>query len=241
LERNAINTLSIIIPVYNEAAVIQRLLASADSLIQKASHKVELILVDGGSVDATKRLAEECLQEISFDWQIVDSSAGRAKQMNVGAGHAQGDTLLFLHADTQLPENAFSQINHAMQQGRFWGRFDVQFLELSARMKVVASMMNWRSRQFGIATGDQAIFMSKMLFDLVGGFDDIPLMEDVAMSKKLKIHCLPFCSRAKVKTSARRWLQNGWLKTVLLMWYLRLGYFLGVSPATLAKQYRQVR
>jgi len=221
LEQSAINTLSLIVPVFNEAAVIQRLLASVALLIEKADINIELILVDGGSSDSTKSLAEQALNSTSLDWRIVDSPAGRAKQMNAGADMAKGDALLFLHADTELPNGAFSEIKKAAI-GHHWGRFDVEFIESDKRMKIVAAMMNWRSRQFAIATGDQAIFVTKKLFELVGGFDDIALMEDVALSKKLKA-------------------KSGWLKTVLLMWYLRFAYFIGISAQTLAKQYRQVR
>ncbi len=157
--------------------------------------------------------------------------------MNAGAAMASGEVLLFLHADTQLPENAVHVVREGLAtSGRVWGRFDVQFNE-GPLLGLIAFFMNLRSRITGIATGDQAIFVSRTAFHVNGGFPAIALMEDVALSTRLKRHGRPLCLRARVTTSPRRWKENGTLRTVFLMWRLRLAYFLGVDPRRLARRY----
>jgi len=181
----------------------------------------EVILVDGGSADATRELAAGLCD------RILTAPRGRAAQMNAGAREARGDILLFLHADTRLPEN-FVLERHV------WGRFDVRIEGRHPLLKVVAWSMNLRSRLTGIATGDQAIFVRR---DAFPGFPELPLMEDVAFSKMMKRRARPACLRAKVITSGRRWESRGVLRTVLLMWRLRAMYAMGVSPDELARRY----
>jgi rSAM/selenodomain-associated transferase 2 len=157
--------------------------------------------------------------------------------MNAGAGVARGDVLMFLHADTQLPEHADRlALDGLMRSKRVWGRFDVRIAG-GGRLRLIALMMNLRSRATGIATGDQAIFVTREAFSRAGGFPAIALMEDIALSARLKRVSWPLCLRARVTTSARRWRQNGMLRTILLMWRLRLSYFLGADPQRLAREY----
>ena len=161
--------------------------------------------------------------------------------MNTGADKATGDVLLFLHADTRPPADVNEVLGRFYQSAKEWGRFNVSFDSSSVSLKVVAFFINLRSRLSGIATGDQAIFVKRDAFAAVNGFDPLPLMEDVAMSRKLKRLSRPWCCKRPVITSARRWEQNGVIRTVLLMWAFRLAYFLGVSPEVLARRYRQIR
>lgn len=219
--------LSIIIPVLNEA---QQIGANLQAL-QALKPDCELILVDGGSSDHGPELAESLVEK------KLNSPRGRARQMNAGAAVAQANTLLFLHADTLLPAAAVSKILQAIADGYRWGRFDVSFDSHQPVFKLIGFLMNWRSRLTGIATGDQAMFVSRETFEAIGGFPDIALMEDIALSSRLKKLGKPCCLRAKVITSARRWQQNGVLKTILLMWRLRLAYFFGADPDDLASRY----
>ncbi|MCQ8131092.1 TIGR04283 family arsenosugar biosynthesis glycosyltransferase, partial [Methylomonas rivi] len=169
--------------------------------------------------------------------KVLHGPRGRAKQMNAGAFEADADILLFLHADTRLPADAVISIVDAVVQGYRWGRFDVRFDSSRPVFKLIAFMMNWRSRLTGIATGDQALFVTRRAFAAAGGFPDIALMEDIGLSARLKKLGWPCCLHAKVVTSARRWQRYGVLNTVLLMWRLRLAYFFGADPNRLAAQY----
>jgi rSAM/selenodomain-associated transferase 2 len=159
--------------------------------------------------------------------------------MNAGAALGTGDALLFLHADTALPDNADRLIDAALAH-RAWGRFDLRIAGSHPFLAVIARMINWRSRLTGIATGDQAIFVTREAFEAVGGFPDLPLMEDIAISRRLKRLCRPYCIATPAVTSGRRWEHNGVIRTILLMWRLRLGYYLGVEPALLARLYGEV-
>ena len=218
--------LSVIVPVLDEAACIEATLAPL------RARGCEVIVVDGGSRDATKALAAPWAD------RVIDSPRGRAAQMNAGARAARGDTLLFLHADTLLPGNASDAIRAGLGRSRrAWGRFDVDISGAGPLLKLVAIMMNARSRLTGIATGDQAMFMRRDAFDAVGGFPEIPLMEDIALSKALKRRSAPLCLRERVVTSGRRWERRGTLRTILLMWRLRLAYALGADPRRLARRY----
>lgn len=219
--------LSIIIPALNEASGIAETLQHLQTL-RRRGH--EVILADGGSRDATVALAQPWVDE------VIHSSLGRALQMNAGAQAAHGQTLVFLHADTQLPPNADSLILGALEK-RPWGRFDVRLSGAHPLLRSVEWMMNWRSRVTGIATGDQAIFVRRETFQNAGGFPIIPLMEDIALSRALKRLGPPLCLRARVVTSSRRWEQRGLMRTILLMWWLRLAYALGADPGQLAKRY----
>lgn len=219
--------LSIIIPALNEASGIAETLQHLQTL-RRRGH--EVILADGGSLDATVALAQPWVDE------VIHSSPGRALQMNAGAQAAHGQALVFLHADTQLPPDADSLILSALEK-RPWGRFDVRLSGTHPLLRSVAWMMNWRSRITGIATGDQAIFVRHEIFQNAGGFPMIPLMEDIALSRALKRFGPPLCLHAHVVTSSRRWEQRGLMRTILLMWWLRLAYALGADPARLARRY----
>jgi rSAM/selenodomain-associated transferase 2 len=220
--------LSIVIPVLDEGAEIE---AALQALTPYRRRGIEVIVADGGSSDDTAERASP------FADRVIAAPRGRSLQMNAGAAAAQGDVLLFLHADTQLPENADGLVLDGLaQSGCAWGRFDVRF-DGSGLLRVVAIMMNWRSRLTGIATGDQALFVTAAAFESVGGFPAIALMEDVALSVRLKRFGRPCALRARVTTSARRWRRHGTMRTVLLMWRLRLRFFLGADPAKLARAY----
>lgn len=222
-------TLSIIVPVLNESVA---LLALLEQLLLLRRGGVEVIIVDGGSEDGTATIAE------CAGFRVLRSERGRARQMNAGARAAGGEVLLFLHADTRLPEGAERLIRAALADGRHvWGRFDVKFDVHSWTMDATAIGMNLRSRLTGIATGDHAIFMTRPAFDAVGGFPDQPLMEDVEISSRLRERTRPACIRRPVVTSARRWQTRGAWRTIFLMWRLRLAYWRGASPVDLARQY----
>lgn len=246
--------LSIVIPVLNEA---QGITPVVQALAPLRARGVQVIVVDGGSVDDTVARARQALQAPAVDpaapaqpgheaaptdaplWQVIQSLPGRALQMNAGVQQASGATLLFLHADTHLPPAADTLIARALNRGtHFWGRFDVHIAGNHGMLRVIASLMNLRSRRTGIATGDQALFMTRTAFDRVGGFPAQPLMEDIEMSKRLLRLSPPACLHAKVVTSGRRWETRGVWRTVLLMWRLRWAYWRGASPERLAELYR---
>jgi rSAM/selenodomain-associated transferase 2 len=222
--------LSIIMPVLDEGEGIA---GALDALAELRGLGVEVIVVDGGSHDATVQRAR-----LRAD-QVLTAPRGRASQMNTGAAKATGDVLLFLHADTRLPPEAERLVLDGLaRSGRGWGRFDVTIEGRHPMLKVVAVTMNLRSRITCIATGDQAIFVKRDLFQTAGGFPEIPLMEDIALSKRLKRLGRPLCLRERAVTSGRRWETHGVFRTILLMWRLRLAYFFGADPAALAGRYR---
>jgi rSAM/selenodomain-associated transferase 2 len=223
--------LSIVIPVLNEAAGIE---AALQALAPYRRRGAEVIVVDGGSSDATADLARPLAD------RMIAGPRGRGPQMNVGAAAARGDVLLFLHADTRLPENADRLVLDSLQRsGPSWGRFDARF-DGGGLLALVALMMNTRSRLSGIATGDQAMFATRAAFEAAGGFPPIALMEDVALSARLKRIGRPLCLAARVTTSARRWQRHGVLRTILLMWKLRLAFYFGADPVRLAQAYGYV-
>jgi rSAM/selenodomain-associated transferase 2 len=211
--------LSIVMPVLDEAATIRGAL--------EALQGYEVIVADGGSSDGTPDIAAGLCD------RVVRAPRGRARQMNAGAAVATGDALLFLHVDTRLPPNADAAVALALRT-RAWGRFDVEIDGRHPLLKVVACAMNVRSRLTGIATGDQAIFVRR---DAFAGFPEIALMEDVAFSRAMKRRGPPACLRERVATSGRRWESRGVLRTIFLMWRLRLAYFLGARPDDLARIY----
>lgn len=221
--------LSIIIPVLNEASGIIDSLAALTPFRMRGA---EIIVADGGSEDNTPYLAQR------FADRVVRAPRGRGAQMNEGASVARGYIFLFLHADTRLPPDADTQILYGRgRDSSVWGRFDVEIEGRHLLLPVVAALMNWRSRASGIATGDQAMFVTREAFARVGGFPEIALMEDVAMSRQLKRISAPLCLRARVTTSGRRWEEHGVLRTIWLMWRLRLAYYFGADPAELARRY----
>lgn len=223
-------SLSLIVPVLNEAEAMPALLAH---LSVYASAGCEIILVDGGSQDGSDAVAR------TAGFTVITGPRGRARQMNAGAAASTGRVCLFLHADTQLPPGSIALIKRALASGHHqWGRFDVRIEGRAAMLPVIAWMMNRRSRLTGIATGDQALFMRRTAFDAVGGFPDQPLMEDIEMSRRLKRLSSPACLRACVTTSGRRWETRGVWRTIILMWRLRLAYWMGTSPDDLVERYR---
>ncbi|HSP58261.1 MAG TPA: TIGR04283 family arsenosugar biosynthesis glycosyltransferase [Halomonas sp.] len=224
--------LDVIIPVLDEAEHLPVLLASLAPL---RSNGAGVVLVDGGSRDATLAIAQ------AQDCQCLSAPRGRASQMNAGGEASHGDHLLFLHADTRLPAHAVDLVAKALDSKRCWGRFDVRLTGRHPLLSMIAATMNLRSRLTGIATGDQAMFMTREAFKAVGGFPVQPLMEDIEMSRRLKRLSPPACLRAKVTSSGRRWERNGAWRTILLMWRLRYRYWRGVSADILAREYRHVR
>jgi rSAM/selenodomain-associated transferase 2 len=220
--------LAIIIPVLNEAATLRPRLEALQTLRQQG---VTLILVDGGSTDGSAEIAPQLTD------QLLITSRGRARQMNSGAHAATSEVLLFLHADTTLPVSAPALIRQVIVAGALWGRFDVRLDSPRLLLRLVARMMNWRSRLTGIATGDQAIFVRRAVFEQIGGYPPLALMEDIALCTLLKRIAAPACLREQVTSSARRWEKHGVLRTILLMWRLRLAYFFGADPQQLARLY----
>jgi rSAM/selenodomain-associated transferase 2 len=217
--------LSIVIPTLNEVSHIESLLA------QLSDENVELIVVDGGSDDHTA-------QRASVHAKLIHNSAGRALQMNTGAAIASADWLWFLHADTQLSQPLKAYIDEITQSSSLWGHFKVRLDDARFIYRVIERLMNARSCFTSVATGDQGLFVDRRLFDELGGYPELSLMEDVALSKRLRKVMPVKCSALPLITSARRWQQRGVLKTIVLMWWLRLAYVLGVSPARLSQWYR---
>jgi rSAM/selenodomain-associated transferase 2 len=222
-------SLSIIVPVLDEEACIGAALAA---LAPYRARGAEVIVADGGSRDRTVAIACPLAD------RVIDAPRGRGAQMNEGAAAASGDVLLFLHADTVLPPEAGALILEGLRNtAGQWGRFDVRIEGRSPLLAVISGFMNWRSRVTGIATGDQAMFVTRAAFTAAGRFPDIPLMEDVALSKRLKRVSRPLCLTARVIVSGRRFDERGAARMILLMWRLRLEYWLGVPPAALARRY----
>lgn len=222
-------SVSIIIPTLNEAKSLRQLLPALTSQPGIA----EVIVADGGSRDETPAIVS------ASGGKLITTERGRARQMNAGAALASGDILLFLHADSQLPANAMGRIESVVSTERPWGRFDVRLSGSHTLLRIVERMINWRSALSGIATGDQAIFVRRDLFETLGGYAEIPLMEDVELSKRLRAHTRPCRIRQPIITSSRRWEHYGIVRTIFLMWQMRLAYFLGTPAELLAQRYRR--
>ena len=221
--------LSIVMPVLDEAAQID---ATLTSLAPLRALGAELIVVDGGSRDETPA---RCRGQADI---VLQAQRGRAAQMNAGAARARGEVLLFLHVDTRLPAEACAAIERAIDAGALWGRFDVTICGRSMMFPLIAKLMNLRSRLTGIATGDQAIFVRRELFESIGGYAEMPLMEDIELSRRLRARSAPACLRARVSTSGRRWERHGVWRTIALMWRLRWRYWRGEPAEALARAYR---
>lgn len=220
---------TIIVPVLDEAPGIA---AALQPLAPMRDAGATVIVVDGGSRDGTRALA------VPLADRVIDAPRGRAAQMNAGARASLGEVLVFLHADTRLPANALDAIAAGLARtGRDWGRFDATIAGADPLLAAVAFLMNLRSRVTGIATGDQAIFVRRDAFEAVGGFPEIPLMEDVAICKRLLGRTRPLSLEDRVVTSGRRWERHGTLRTIFLMWRLRLAFALGADPHRLARSY----
>ncbi len=222
-------SLSIVVPVLDEAPGV---VASLQALAPLRQRGAEVIVVDGGSRDGTPALASPLAD------RVLQAPRGRARQMNAGAAVAQAEVLLFLHADTRLPDHADAQIARALLGAAVWGRFDVDILGRPWMLRVVAAAMNLRSRCSGIATGDQALFVRRDAFERAGCFPDQPLMEDIELSRRLRRLAWPACLRTRVRTSGRRWETRGVWRTIALMWWLRWRYWRGESAQVLARAYR---
>ncbi len=220
---------SVIVPVLNEAHHLPRLFKH---LKLQNTLAYELIVVDGGSHDESVALSTY------FADHVQPAPRGRASQMNTGAELAKGDTLVFLHADTLLPPMALLAIEQNLAKRKYqWGGFDVRLSGKHLLYRIIERMMNLRSRISGIITGDQVMFVRRATFQAVGRFPNIPLMEDIAMSKRLKRQSPPAHIPLRVLTSSRMWEDNGILRTITKMWALRLAFFLGLNPHTLVKYY----
>jgi len=225
------STLSVIVPTLDEAEALPAALAAA-----RQPGVTEIIVVDGGSRDGTLALARALAD------RVLETARGRARQMNAGAAAARGDVLLFLHADTRLPAGYAQAVARALADPRVvGGRFDVRLDATGLAYRVVGRLISVRSRVTRVATGDQAIFVRRAVFARLGGYPAVPLMEDVALSRALKRAGRVACLDETVVTSARRWQRHGVVRTVLLMWALRAAYYAGVSPARLARVYRDAR
>ncbi|MCL5291242.1 MAG: TIGR04283 family arsenosugar biosynthesis glycosyltransferase [Actinobacteria bacterium] len=223
--------MSIIIPVLNEAESLPDLLEHLGAV---GAH--EVIVADGGSTDGSIEIAGSGARTIS------SLPGGRARQMNAGAAAASGDILLFLHADSTLPERAVEMIETAMEDKRVvGGRFRVELDDPGAIFRVIGRLINARDAAFGGFTGDQAIFVRRRVFEEMGGYAEIPLMEDLDLARRLKRLGTLVRLPAKVVTSARRWKKRGVVRTILLMWCLRALYLMGASPSTLKRFYEDVR
>ena len=223
---------SIIMPALNEASTIAQTLQSA-RMLETCGLNIELIVVDGGSQDNTKDVAQPLADH------VIDAPRGRARQMNAGAAKATGDYLMFLHADTRLTTQAATELQHTFTQNPVWGRFDVCIEGQPLMLRVISFMMNLRSRLTGIATGDQAIFVRRDVFEALGGFIDQPLMEDIEISKQLRKRARPACLKGPVMTSGRRWEIHGVWSTMVLMWRLRWRYWRGDSAEALVRVYQR--
>ncbi len=222
--------LSIIIPVINESESLEAVLKPLQDL--RKNQLIEIIVVDGGSQDDTLSKSK------SFADKVISSQKSRSRQMNAGAECSAGDVLLFLHADTKLPQNFYTELQKFYDgKTRIWGFFPVRLSGQYWLFRVIERAINIRSRLTSVATGDQAIFVSRALFNSVGKFPKISLMEDVALSKSLRNVKIPCVAKYFVQTSSRRWEKNGIIRTICLMWMLRLQYFLGVNPEKLVKSY----
>ena len=221
------NRLSICIPTYNEASTISTLLQQLKVL------DCEIIIADGGSQDDTVNLAK------AFSVTVLQGAKGRAAQMALAAAHASGDVLWFVHADSRFESNLSRQIQPLLNLSPIqWGRFDVRLDAQGMMFRIIETMINWRSKVTQVATGDQGIFVHRLLYQQLGGFAPIALMEDVELCKRLRKVSPIVCISSPIITSARRWQQKGIWRTILLMWFLRAAYFIGINPSRLVRWYR---
>ena len=231
-------SIAVVIPTLNEERVLSRTLLSLRQL-----RFDEVVLVDGGSRDRTVSMAQGQLPGLSLHpAKMLVAEQGRASQMNAGAWATRSDVLLFLHADTLLPRETRTEIERVLEHPKYvGGRFDVRFEDDRGWAWLISRLMNWRSRWSGIATGDQALFVRRSAFDDLGGFADVPLMEDIELTQRLKRLGSLAALRTTVTTSFRRWQQQGTLRTILQMWLLRFLYWMGVPPRMLQRWYGAIR
>jgi rSAM/selenodomain-associated transferase 2 len=222
--------LSVVIPARNEARTLPLLLADLAALRGAGG---ELIVVDGGSSDAT---VERATGQVD---QLLSSLPSRSQQMNVGAAVANGEYLWFVHADTRISSGSLGRLLSVLDEKPIWGRFDVRLSGPGLALRVIGWMISLRSRLTGIASGDQGIFVRRECFEALGGYAQMPLMEDIELARRLNLMARPYCLKPALTTSSRRWEQHGVWRTVVLMWCLRLAYYCGVSPEKLARRYRR--
>jgi len=221
-------SISIIVPVLNEATCLNSLLVQLEDW---RNDKDEVIFVDGGSEDASRNMI------LASGFRLIKSELGRAKQLKQGAMSAKGDVLWFLHADSDISEISRESLLSHTHNESFWGFFKINISDRALIFRIIAFCMNCRARCTRVATGDQGIFVSKSLFMKVGAYPDIKLMEDIELSCSLKHRAAPTILRGPINTSARRWRANGVVQTILLMWVLRMGWFLGCSDRTIRRLY----
>jgi rSAM/selenodomain-associated transferase 2 len=233
--------IALVVPVLNEA---RQLPALADEL-RRAAARCDVIVVDGGSDDGTGAalapLAAGPCPRTGVGLRVLVAARGRARQMNAGARATSSPIVLFLHADTRLPAGAFAAIEGAVAAGAAGGCFRVRIDSPDPRLQLAARIINWRSRLWPSATGDQAIFVRRDLFDRLGGYRELPLCEDLDLVRRLSRHGRFVLVDGEVVTSARRWHEHGVGRTIMLMWALRLAWHAGVSPRWLARFYRDAR
>jgi len=223
--------ISVVIPVLDEEKTIAATLGTLPSLKSD-----DLLIVDGGSTDDTTTICER------LGVRVISCERSRARQMNAGAHRVNGDVLLFLHADTRLPPSAFDDIRAALKDPRcVGGRFDIELAGDQWLLKIIGKMISLRSRLTKVATGDQALFIRRVVFDAIGGYPDVPLMEDLALSRAMKRLGKIACLKSRVITSGRRWEAEGVWRTIFKMWMLKSLYLLGVSPVRLKRYYADSR
>lgn len=227
--------ISIVVPVYNERAVVCGFLEEMEQLLGSGRRTAEVVLVDGGSDDGTVGLARRA------GWPVHAAERGRAVQMNEGARRASGDLLLFLHADTRLPPGALDRVHRAVERGAVGGWFDVRLDSDRPLLRVTGRLITWRSRLTGVASGDQAIFIRREAFDALGGYAPLPLFEDLDLCRRMKRLGSVVSVEPPAVTSGRRWERRGVWRTILRMWWLRGLYYLGVDPGLLARYYGLAR
>lgn len=225
--------LCVIIPVYNEG---DRLLNFIKHVVERIGRENQIIVVDGGSVDGSIHQIK-LLAQSEASLKVISAPKSRALQMNAGANIATAENLLFLHADTYLPEVALTELMRFSTSNYRWGRFDVRLDQITVPYKIISWFINKRSRLTAIATGDQAIFINRDLFEQINGYAEQPLMEDIELTTRLKKINKPYCIETPVITSARKWKKEGVYKTVWLMWRVRAAYAMGRSPEELVNIY----
>jgi rSAM/selenodomain-associated transferase 2 len=224
--------LSVIVPMLNEAGAIGATLAA----IRVGAPDAEIVVVDGGSADGSVEIARPRCEV------VIIGERGRAQQMNAGAARSSGEAMVFVHADTIVPESFARDIETALADPSVvGGRFDIRLDDDHPLCVLIGALISLRSRISRTATGDQAIFVRRTTFDALGGFPDLPICEDLDFARRLKRAGRVACLRTKVITSARRWRRGGILRTSIRMWTIRLLYLAGVSPSRLSRMYSDVR
>jgi len=216
----------------NEAAAI----ASTLGACRRGAPDAEIVVVDGGSIDASVAIAQPLCDT------VIGASRGRAHQMNAGARESHGDVLVFVHADTTVPSSFAADIASALSDPAVvGGRFDVRLDSSALPYRIIGAMISIRSRISRTGTGDQAIFVRRDVFDRLGGFPELELCEDLEFARRLKRAGRVACLRARVTTSARRWSRDGVIRTVVRMWLIHAMYLMGVAPARLKRMYSDTR